>query len=783
MHTEDGRSITAVAKEKEEARREHEQAIQQGRMTGLVEHVTDDVFTISLGSLPSLQMITIRLTYVLDLMDDDLPDQVRFQLPLCVGMRYGTLPPGMQGAKTIPPERISISAEVYMKGAIESITSPSHSTLNVLSDGSVHVGPSVHTRTAEYRSSEFLSQDFILSVKAEGLDTPRCFAQRGPDGSVAMQLTVVPKFNLPTISSQEYIFIVDRSGSMRGDRIETAKRTLVMLLRCLPSQGTSFNIFSFGHRCDSLWQKSMQYDASTLEIATQHVDEMQANYGGTNIQSALNHVFSSRLSSSPTAVFVLTDGEAYDIDGTINAVTQAVANAKKGADLRVFTLGIGETTSTAMCEGIARAGTGVCLMAATSETIIGKCSKLVKASRAEILKDVSIDWGISERLVDSKDKDDAQNTPFRQGPSKLSSLYAGNRFAVFAIFKHERFEMPREVVICAHRTSGEELRFAVAVEERSSTTDRSAPQRPLIHTLAARRIITDLEDGSQYPIPLDTKAAIVHLGEQYQLASQYTSFVAVEERSQQPLLSPGDKHVIVPPQVHREPRVGSSSGGLRAGYGSSVGRGRVGWRARSSFGSERGRGGFGSGRGRGGFGSGRGRGGFGSERGRGRFDAVHSRPRPAIFPGMGSATQHAAHATPPGKKRKTADYLAQSQAAGSSNGTATTTTDGVVLQGTPRSAEDQLVQLVRLQSFDGSFPANIMLAQIVGKKALDEGRRKLGVDAVVWATVLAVAYLQKYMVKQPELLEGLLEKATEFVKQRPGADMAVLLAKAQALVA
>ncbi len=42
MHTEDGRSITAVAKEKEEARREHEQAMQQGRMTGLVEHVTDD---------------------------------------------------------------------------------------------------------------------------------------------------------------------------------------------------------------------------------------------------------------------------------------------------------------------------------------------------------------------------------------------------------------------------------------------------------------------------------------------------------------------------------------------------------------------------------------------------------------------------------------------------------------------------------------------------------------------------------------------------------------------
>ncbi len=284
MHTEDGRSITAIAKEKEGARREHMQAIQQGRTTGLVEHATEDgrlrnsnhyyvssssslVFIVSLGSLPSLQMITTKLTYVLNLMDDELPEQVRFQLLLCVGMRYGTFTPGMQGAKTIPPERISITTEVYMKGAIESTTSPSHSTLNVLCDRIVHGGPSVHTSTAEYHSSQFLSQDFILSVKAEGLDTPRCFAQCGPDGSIAMQLTVVPKFNLPTVSSQEYIFIVDRSGSMRGDRIETVKRALVMLLRCLPSQGTSFNIFSFGGGCNSLWQKSMEYYASTLEIA------------------------------------------------------------------------------------------------------------------------------------------------------------------------------------------------------------------------------------------------------------------------------------------------------------------------------------------------------------------------------------------------------------------------------------------------------------------------------------------------------------------------------------
>ena len=80
MRTESGTVITAVAKETETARKEHEEAIQRGNMTGLVELVAGDgkvpaltinandsilrlkVFTISLGCLPALQMVTTKLT-------------------------------------------------------------------------------------------------------------------------------------------------------------------------------------------------------------------------------------------------------------------------------------------------------------------------------------------------------------------------------------------------------------------------------------------------------------------------------------------------------------------------------------------------------------------------------------------------------------------------------------------------------------------------------------------------------------------------------------------------
>ena len=176
-------------------------------------------------------------------------------------MRYGVLPAGIITARQTPPHRVAISADVYTTGAVKSITSPTHPDLTATSED----GQSA-SRHAGYTSPDFLSSDFVLSIVAEGLDAPRCVAQRTEECHVAMQLALVPKFKLPPIPAQEYIFLVDRSGSMRGTRIETAKRGLMMLLRSLPAQGTTFNIFSFGRKCSSLWPHSMEYNEHTLGL-------------------------------------------------------------------------------------------------------------------------------------------------------------------------------------------------------------------------------------------------------------------------------------------------------------------------------------------------------------------------------------------------------------------------------------------------------------------------------------------------------------------------------------
>ncbi|ESK86235.1 von willebrand domain-containing protein [Moniliophthora roreri MCA 2997] len=560
MQTSDDRVIRAKCVHKDIAREKYEAALSQGMEASLLEWVTDDVFTISLGSVPARESVRTKLVYVMDLMNEDV-DEIRFQLPMHVGERYGELPPQLVGANMpSTTTRVRITADIQTSGTIHSIISPSHLQDISIKAYSTHLDrPSRRRSRVRFRSKEYLNRDFILVVHAEKLDAPRCFAELEGDpnhkATLAIQFTLVPKFNLPPIQSQEYVFVIDRSGSMQGERTEQAKRTLAMLIRMLPTDQTMFNIFSFGHDFHSLWNQSVPYTQQTLDHATSHIDSMEANLGGTKILAALNAAIHSRRGTVPAAVFVLTDGQVWDDQAMANDIIAAVATISANtpaAQLRIHVLGIGDGVSTVMCQDIATAGNGECRFATTAEDIVVQCVHLLRAGRSPFVKDVTIDWGVPpEYLATNGSSVNFETTSssrtvrirdspvLQQAPTKIAKINAGARMVVFAILTLKRMAVPKEVTLRG-QLEGTNLPFAIDVPIRGVQLKDSEPGLPMIHVLAAWRLIGEHMKGfAPLPTPVDLinppapeelrKAAIVRLGEKYQVSSRYTSFVAADE--------------------------------------------------------------------------------------------------------------------------------------------------------------------------------------------------------------------------------------------------------------
>lgn len=110
----------------------------------------------------------------------------------------------------------------------------------------------------------------------------------------------------------KFIFLIDRSGSMYGERIIKAKEALIIFLKSLPPN-CEFNIISYGSDYKKMAEDSMPYCYASMDFAINYVNQMSADMGGTNIYKAIKEVvYDKQQKNSPDIslnVFLLTDGE------------------------------------------------------------------------------------------------------------------------------------------------------------------------------------------------------------------------------------------------------------------------------------------------------------------------------------------------------------------------------------------------------------------------------------------------------------------------------------------
>ena len=109
---------------------------------------------------------------------------------------------------------------------------------------------------------------------------------------------------------QEFVFLVDCSGSMSGSNMHEVVRAMHIALRGLPL-GSYFNVIAFGSKHRPVFIESLEYTQESLDRATAFVSQLDAKLGGTELLTPLKWIGKqNRPPGLKRHVFIITDGQA-----------------------------------------------------------------------------------------------------------------------------------------------------------------------------------------------------------------------------------------------------------------------------------------------------------------------------------------------------------------------------------------------------------------------------------------------------------------------------------------
>ncbi|KAF9638775.1 putative von willebrand domain containing protein [Lasiodiplodia theobromae] len=409
-----GRLIKGQVKEREKAKADFNKAVEHGQVAGLMEQLPNaaDVFSTTVGNIPPGATITTEITYLGELKHDAEVDGIRFTIPTAIAPRYGSYPgelldkPDSTHAHASSGMEIVVDAIFDDGSPIKQLRSPTHPI--AVSMGTTSAAPDKEptmTRASATLSlgTAELSADFVIQVVAKDTGNPTAILETHPriPCQRALMTTLVPKFSLPSIRP-EIVFVCDRSGSMGSDsKIPTAVQALKVFLKSLPV-GVKFNICSFGSHFDFLWPRSQSYSQASLEEAIRHVESFDANYGGTQIFEPLKATIENRYNDMELEVLLLTDGEVWDQETIFKYLNTEIHEKKQ--PIRVFTLGVGPDASSALVEGVARAGNGFSQAVGNNEKMDNKIVRMLKGALSPHVTDYSLEVKYTdEKEIDADD--------------------------------------------------------------------------------------------------------------------------------------------------------------------------------------------------------------------------------------------------------------------------------------------------------------------------------------------------------------------------------------------
>ncbi len=491
--TVNGKEHKAELLDTGKARQAYTTLMQQQRDPALLELVGSQMMRMSIGSIAAKTDVAVKVVYTTLL--ENTAGLVALDIPFT--NQFG-------GDYAIP--QISVNVAIASKVAIKNVYSPTHSIDAVKKDDrSLRISYEAKNYTARKAFKLF----YALSDDEVGINL-LTFRPQGEDGFFLLMASPKVEVAKDRILPKDIVFVMDRSGSMAGDKIRQAREALVQALEFLNPKDR-FNIVDFSSEATTFDKELVEATNESRARANRYVEGIKAA-GSTNIMDAIETALAvlPRDPARMSMILFATDGLPTVGDQNMQSILQkALAKNPAGAgQIRIFVMGVGNDVNTQFLDKLAEDHHGARDYVAPEEKIEVKVAALMEKISSPVLGNLSIE------LTNGKLKDIY--------PRSLPDLFKGQQLVVFG-----RFEGSGPTTLTVKGlAAGEQktLRFDVNLPEKDVRHD-------FIPRLWAARKVAYLADQ----IRLGGNASqeivdeIVMLGKKYGIVTAYTSFLITED--------------------------------------------------------------------------------------------------------------------------------------------------------------------------------------------------------------------------------------------------------------
>lgn len=507
------RESIGVVQEKKQAANTYSTAMKENKTACILEKY-DDIYTVTVGNIEPEDKLEITYTYMTNLGIED--GKYKFVLPNNVGERYGAFI--KNGYFSSFDEKSQQVANV--NNFLMNIRCLSQEKIkNVFSLTSTLITNRISNNEVTITTVTFPNNgDFNLFLETENL--PCLYISENKESLYGMITHKIECENVDENIPREYIFLLDRSGSMDGKNIEDAKNALVQTIKLL-NNNSYFNVVSFGSDYSAMFQKSVKSDEYSKNIAVETVGTYEANMGGTEIYECIKAhldndlkiyeltnknfadlIFLRESNTEIEKVFIfLTDGQIYDL--------QPIYDLIKKANFRMFTIGIGKSASRDLIEQMAYLTNGKSRMIMDSELIIDVVSNIMKVVNTKHYINLSV-------IVDGNLIDTVGH----------KTIYPGEVVTLFFKLDKDLNNYPNHISITGfHKNEQKQWHLNMDSETNSETNSKAnQANRVKIPT----ELVEKLYHNQLIKEKLVTDKQIIQISVKYNIMNLLTSFVVVD---------------------------------------------------------------------------------------------------------------------------------------------------------------------------------------------------------------------------------------------------------------